>query len=150
MDSIEKLVDQQGYTRPFHEFQKLMSHRVREVLLVSSLYDSFILEEDGRLYEMILSGYIDLNLSHAPGFTRVSSGSEALRIALESNQFDLIITTMNLRDMNAPELALKAREVGLSMPIVLLTYDKRELSVLSPKEYAVFEKVFVWQGDFES
>jgi len=148
MDSIEKLVDQQGYTRPFHEFQKLMSHRVREVLLVSSLYDSFILEEDGRLYEMILSGYIDLNLSHAPGFTRVSSGSEALRIALESNQFDLIITTMNLRDMNAPELALKAREVGLSMPIVLLTYDKRELSVLSPKEYAVFEKVFVWQGDF--
>ncbi len=148
MDSIEKLVDQQGYTRPFHEFQKLMSHRVREVLLVSSLYDSFILEEDGRLYEMILSGYIDLNLSHAPGITRVSSGSDALRMAKESNQFDLIITTMNLGDMNAPELARKARQAGLSMPIVLLTYDKRELSVLSHKEYAVFEKVFIWQGDF--
>ncbi len=148
MDSIEKLVDQQGYTRPFHEFQKLMNHRVREVLLVSSLYDSFILEEDGRLYEMILSGYIDLNLSHAPGITRVSSGQEALQIASEPNQFDLIITTMNLGDMNAPELARKAREAGLGVPIVLLTYDKRELSVLNPKEYAIFEKVFIWQGDF--
>lgn len=148
MDSIEKLVDQQGYTRPFYEFQKLMAYRVREVLLVSSLYDSFILEEDGRLYEQILSSYIDLNLSHAPGITRVSSGREALQIAEESGQFDLIITTMNLGDMNAPDLARKAREAGLDMPIVLLTYDKRELSVLSHKEYAVFEKVFIWQGDF--
>ena len=70
MESIEKLVDELGYRRPFHEFQNLMRYRVREVLLVSSLYDSFILEEDGRLYEQILSGYLDLNLSNAPDITR--------------------------------------------------------------------------------
>ena len=148
MESIEDLERGRGYSRPFHEFQKLMSYRVHEVLLVSSLYDSFILEEDGHLYEMILSEYIDLNLSHAPGITRVSSGSEAIRLAREEKRFDLIITTMNLGDMSATRFAQLARESGLDLPLVLLLYDKRELRDLKDEEYSIFEKVFIWQGDF--
>jgi len=35
----------------FQRFQDLMQDRVREILLVSSIYESFILEEDGRLDE---------------------------------------------------------------------------------------------------
>ncbi|MBD3258478.1 histidine kinase, partial [candidate division GN15 bacterium] len=148
MESIEKLVDELGYRRPFHEFQNLMHHRVREVLLVSSLYDSYILEEDGRLYELILSGYIDLNLSHAPGLTRVSSGGEAVRMASGEKHYDLIITTMNLGDMDAPEFARVARDAGIGAPIILLAYDKREIIELRGRDRQIFEKVFIWQGDF--
>ncbi len=122
MLEFEQLLAKHGYTKRFHEFHHLMRHRVNEILLVSSLYDSFILEEDGRLYEMILSEYIDLNLSHAPGLTRASSGEEAIRMAGEEARLDLIITTMNLGDMNAFELARKVREVGLKTPAILLTY----------------------------
>ena len=147
-ESIEQLIDELGYRRPFHEFQNLMRHRVREILLVSSLYDSYILEEDGRLYELILSEYIDLNLSHAPEITRVSSGGEAIKMAAGEKQYDLIITTMNLGDMYAPEFAREAREAGIGAPIILLTYDKRELAELDRDDYRNFEKVFIWQGDF--
>ena len=32
----------------FQDFHKLMRFRVRDILLVSSMYDSYIFEEDGR------------------------------------------------------------------------------------------------------
>ena len=37
------------------KFQDLMQYRVHEILLVASPYDAFILEQDGRLSEQILS-----------------------------------------------------------------------------------------------
>jgi len=55
-------------------FQDLMRRRVENILLVSSLYDSFILAEDGQLNELILSEFLHLNLLHTPGLTHVSSG----------------------------------------------------------------------------
>jgi hypothetical protein len=35
----------------------LMSYKVRKVLLVASLYDYFLLEEDGRLTDLLGSAY---------------------------------------------------------------------------------------------
>lgn len=146
--STKEHLEGHGYVRPFHEFQNLMSFRVREILLVSSLYDSFILEEDGHMYEQIITEYMDLNLSHAPGITRVSSGREALELAQGEKHFDLIIVTLNIGDMRATEFAGKISEAGLEIPIVLLTFDRRELRSLQPQDYARFEKTFIWQGDF--
>jgi CheY-like chemotaxis protein len=137
-----------GYARPFQQFQNLMSFRVREILLVSSLYDSFILEEDGHLYEQIITEYIDLNLSHAPGITRVSSGREAVELAQSEKTFDLVIVTMNVGDMSAADFADAFRASGMNTPIVLLTFDRRELALLQPRDQSKFEKVFIWQGDF--
>jgi CheY-like chemotaxis protein len=149
MDDFKEQLGKHGYGRRFQRFQDLMRHRVNEILLVSSLYDSFILEEDGRLHEMLLSEYIDHNLSHAPGLTRVSTGDEAIGFIREQGRFDLIITTMNLGDMNAFDLARRMREEGLRVPIVLLTYDNRELAEMSSRhDMAIFDKVFVWHGDF--
>ena len=73
-----------GYGKMFQGFQDLMKFRIRNILLVSSLYDLYLFEEDGRLYELIREEYRGLNLSHAPELTRVSSGMEALRLAKES------------------------------------------------------------------
>ena len=64
--------------RRFSQYEKLMPHRVRDILLVASLYDSFILAEDGQLNELILDRYVDLNLRYAPRVRRVSTGAEAL------------------------------------------------------------------------
>ncbi len=38
------------------EFQKLMKYKIREILLVSSLYDYYLFEEDGRLYRINQTG----------------------------------------------------------------------------------------------
>ena len=52
---------------PCRAFQDLMPWRVQDILLVSSLYDAFTLQEDGRLNELILSEFLDLDLHHTPG-----------------------------------------------------------------------------------
>ena len=43
----------------FCGFHRLMPYRVESVLLVSSLYESFILEEEGLLSELITGEYLD-------------------------------------------------------------------------------------------
>ncbi|MCB0312968.1 MAG: histidine kinase, partial [Calditrichaeota bacterium] len=110
-----------GYGKMFQGFQDLMKFRIRNILLVSSLYDLYLFEEDGRLYELIREEYRGLNLSHAPELTRVSSGMEALRLAKEEKRFDLIITTPHIEDMEVSRFAKMVRNSDLDMPIVLLT-----------------------------
>jgi CheY-like chemotaxis protein len=151
MLNFKDLLAEHGSVTRFEEFQNLIPNRITEILLVSSLYDSFILEEDGRLSELLLSEYLDLNLSNAPIITRVSSGREALALAGQRKSFGLVITTMNLGDMSAVEFARAMRLAGHQTPLVLLVYDSRELLELSvERDVRQFLKVFMWQGDFRT
>src|SRR5262245_9746863 len=104
-------------TDQIDRFYKLMPYRVRNVLLVASPYDSFILEEDGQLNELILAEFLDLNLRNAPMMTRVATGSEALERAKEG-RFDLIITLLRLGDMHVVDFARRVKEAGVEIPIV--------------------------------
>jgi CheY-like chemotaxis protein len=138
-----------GYGTRFQGFQNLMRLRVTNILLVSSLYDLYLFEEDGRLYELIRNEYQGLNLSHSPELTRVSSGYDAINRVKEEGRYDLIISTMHIEDMTALSFAKLVKKSGLDVPIVLLAHDNRELkSLLSNPESSLFEKVFIWTGDF--
>ncbi len=126
-----------------------MRLRIRDVLLVSSLYDAYLFEEDGRLYELIRNEYQGLNLSHSPELTRVSSGNEAISLAKEEKRFDLIITTLHIEDMHPLQFAKMVRESSLNVPLVLLAFDNRELAeLLAHHDTSVFDRIFIWQGDF--
>src|SRR5712671_3973151 len=81
-------------------FDNLMPFKVQNILLVSSLYDSFILREDGRLNELLIDESLELNLQQIPGITHVSSCAEAATLA-SSQQFNLIVTNLAVGDMNA-------------------------------------------------
>src|SRR6201982_4313515 len=85
--------------RVFEGFEELMPFRVHDILLVSSLYDSFILREDGRLNELLIGESLELNLQQIPGITQVSTGAEALAIARSSPRFNLIVTNLQVGDM---------------------------------------------------
>ncbi len=137
----------EGYGGRTGSLQDLMRHRVQNILFVSSLYESFIMAEDGQLNELILSKFLDLNLSQAPNLTRVSSGVEALALA-QSRPFDVIITSLQLGDMNAVQLARRVKEVALGLPVLVLAYDHRELKEFEERHgFADLERVFIWQGD---
>src|SRR5213594_2162275 len=103
---------------PFRAFQNLMPYRVQDILLVSSLYDSFTLQEDGRLNELILGEFLELSLHHTPGLTHVSSGAEALARAAAEPRFNLIITTLHLGDMDASQFAHEVKRRGLDASVV--------------------------------
>src|SRR5688572_17612206 len=136
-----------GFDIRLQTFQSLMQHQIRDVLLVSSLYDLYLFEEDGRLYDLIRNEYQGLNLSHAPEIMRVSSAWEALQLAREKS-FDLIITTLHVEDMSSLSLARKVKEAGLKVPVVLLNYDNQEYLELSTyHDTSVFDGIFIWQGD---
>ncbi len=146
---LDPLWIEHGYGTRFQGFQNLMRHRIRDVLLVSSLYDLYLFEEGGRFDELISNEYKHLDLSHSPEITRVSSGKEAIVLAKDERRFDLILTTLHVEDMTAVRLAKQAREAGVKIPIVLLAYDSRELRELRAHDYmAAFDRVYVWQGDF--
>ena len=95
--------------RLFEGFENLMPFRVNDILLVSSLYDSFILREDGRLNELLIGESLELNLHQVPGITHVSSGEEALAMALDQPRFNLIVSNLHVGDMDAAQLAPKSR-----------------------------------------
>src|SRR5688572_7436068 len=110
-----------------HDFHDLMRHRVMEVLLVSSPYDWFLLEEAGQISERMRGEFRNLDLHYGPGLTPAASGAQALAMARE-RRFQLIITTLRPGDMNAAELAARVREEKLRIPVVALAFDTRELS----------------------
>ena len=131
------------------EFQKLMRYKIREILLVSSLYDYYLFEEDGRLYELLREEYQVLNLSQAPEITHVTTGTEAFELALSDDHFDLIITTMHIEDMHVIKFAQMIRKAKLKIPIILLAYDNKERKELvSNYDTSIFDRIFIWQGDF--
>ena len=146
---MEPLLVEHGYGTRFQGFQNLMRNRIRNILLVSSLYDLYVFEEDGRLYELIRNEYQGLNLSHSPEITRVSGGQEAIALARDENRYDLIITTPHIEDMPAHILAEKLKESDLEIPIILLAYDNRELvDLVNHCDISVFDRIFIWTGNF--
>ena len=125
----------------------LMRFRVQNILFVSSLYESFIMAEDGQLNELILTKFLDLNLNQAPNITRVSSGGEALALARDK-RFDVIITSLQLGDMNAAQLARAVHEAELDLPVLVLAYDHAEVKDFENRYgFGDLERVFLWQGD---
>src|SRR6516225_8543286 len=131
----------------FEGFENLMPFRVQNILLVSSLYDSFILREDGRLNELLIDESLELNLRQIPGITHVSSSAEALDLARANPQFNLIVTNLTVGDTNAADLARAVRRAGLDIPVVVLGYNYREIkSFVGRNPVTDIDRVFLWQG----
>ena len=132
----------------FEAFENLMPFRVQDILLVSSLYDSFILREDGRLNELLIGESLELNLQQIPGITQVSTGAEAVALARSQPRFNLIVTNLEVGDMDAAQLAREVRKAGLDVPVVVLAYDYRELKrFVARNPVSDIERVFLWQGN---
>ena len=101
--------------RRFHDYQDLMRYRIMDILLVSTPYDAFILEEAGELAERMLGEFRNLDLHYAPALTGVTSGAEALRLAREQRRINLIITTPHLPDMDAAEVVMHAGALDVQL-----------------------------------
>ncbi|MCA9244128.1 MAG: hypothetical protein KDA32_09250 [Phycisphaerales bacterium] len=136
-----------GHDWRLGRFPNLMPRRVESILLVSSPYDSFILEEDGLLSELIFSEYTDLGLTHAPSVHRVSTGHEALG-AVASGEFDLVIAMARLGGMEIHEFASSVKAIQDDVPVVLLAANEAELTQFGAQiETLTVDGIYVWHGD---
>ena len=131
----------------FKIYHELMSIKVREILLVSSPYDAFIMEEDGSLASRIINEYSGLNLSHPPRVTRTSSAFDALAL-LNMRKFDMVLTTPHLEEMDAFSLGLKVKKTNPDIPVILLAHSLRGIYPLPEnKNCEGIDKVFIWSGN---
>ena len=95
-----------------------MARRVENIILVSSTYDTFILQEDGQLSELILGEFLELNLHHTTGLSpRLQRRRGHRSWPSSDSRFNLIVSAVNVGDMNAVELAPQGAEAaGMDMP----------------------------------
>jgi CheY-like chemotaxis protein len=132
----------------FKVFHELMAKKVRDILLVSTPYDAWIMEEDCRLSERIIHEYRGLNLSNPPRFTWVATAEEALA-AIDEKNFDLVITMLHLADMDAFVFGQEIKKKDPDLPVILLTHS----ALPSDESSRVFtqppgiDRTFVWAGD---
>jgi len=131
----------------FKIYHELMSRKIREILLVSSPYDAFIMEEDGSLASRIINEYSGLNLSHPPRVTRTSSAFDALAL-LNMRNFDMLVTTPHLEEMDAFALGLKAKKTHPGLPVILLAHSPRGIYPLPEnRDCSGIDKIFIWSGN---
>ncbi len=131
----------------FKVFHELMAKKVTDILLVSSPYEAFIMEEEGRLAERIIHEYRGLNLSRPPMLTWVSTAQEALD-ALATKKFDLVITMPQVDEMDAYVLGRKIKALNPDLPVYLLIQNTSKH--LLEHKYASrksIDRVFVWFGN---
>ncbi len=131
----------------FHVYHELMQAKIREILLVSSPYDAFIMEEEGSLAARIIDEYQGLNLSHPPRLQRVNSAGEALEI-VGKRKIDLVITMPNVDDMDAGHLGQEIKKIVPGLPVVLLAHSLRSVSDDPDTPCCVgIDKFFIWSSD---
>jgi response regulator RpfG family c-di-GMP phosphodiesterase len=128
-------------------YHTLMPFKVREILLVSSLYDSFIIEEEGLISELIIGEYQHLLLSQPPRITRVSSGEKALT-KLKNHKYDLVITMSKNIGMDPFNFGKKIKNLHPDIPVVLLAIDSADINIIEQKNNErSIDKSFFWTGN---
>ncbi len=134
----------------FNRFYNLMKFRVKEILLISSAYDAFVIEEDGSLTERLSTDFFDLSLSLIPRITRVSSASEALKL-MQEVEFDIVITMARISDMDIIQLGEEIKQAKPELPVILLTYEMLNPDTLERfKKSPAIDKIFYWTGDTQT
>jgi hypothetical protein len=129
-------------------FHQLMKKRVENILLVSTFYDAFIFEQDGRLTEQIFGEYEQLNLSTPPHITSVPTGQDAIN-KLKEQSFDLLITMMRIGEVGPFQLAKETKKLYPNLPVLLLLNVASDYVIWenNPEGKKYIDDVFLWNGD---
>ena len=141
------MLDIDSIQHRFDTFHSLMANRIREILLVSSVYDAYILEEDGTLEERIWQQYADRGLSTMPRIRRVSGLKHALDIIC-SESIELVLAIVHDETESVSDLVRKVKEIKPNLPVAILATDPSSLNRLSdPLQQIGVDRIFLWQND---
>lgn len=141
-------MDQSAFVIKKTAFNELMSRRIREILLVCSHYDKFMLDEDGRIDEQLFQEYMALSLHYPPRMTQTSTAAEAIKV-LDNKYFDLVILMLSVGEDNLVDLAEEIKSKYPSKSIILLTpLSTRETKKrIKMENSSSIDYIFSWQGN---
>ena len=125
----------------------LMPFKVKEILLIASLYDAFTIEHEGNFTQKILGEFSKLNLTSFPRITAVSLYHEAFE-QICSKHFDLIIVMVG-NDKKTPVETIKSvRKDFKFIPVYfLLNHNADAINFIDYKFNGLIDNLFIWNGD---
>ena len=125
----------------------LFKFRVTEIMLISTEYDAYVLEEDGQLAEKIYHQFSDLSLPYIPRIHWVASSEEAFE-TLRTIPIHLVISMSRANDMSSFDFERSIHEAYPEIPIVMLSYERLTPEVIGRiRENTCINRVFHWSGD---
>lgn len=151
MDKLEKITLSSIYKYKKSDrdiFEELMPVKVKEVMLVATLYDSYSIVREGQFSDHIFGEFLQLNLYTYPRFASVNSESDALRM-MKERDFDLVIIMAGV-DKKAPvKIADSIHQQNGRVPILLLVNNNGDLRYFQEEAhlFSSIDRVFVWNGD---
>lgn len=128
-------------------YTSLMARRVRKILLVCNNYDSFALEEDGRIDVQIAQEYAELNLSNPPAIDRAETTQQAIAKVHLGERFDLIILVYSAGGNDVWDFAAEAKRLQPNCPIVLLSsFNKEFYRRIEQQDKQNIDLLFNWNN----
>lgn len=146
-------------------YTSLMERRVRRILLVCNNYDSFALEEDGRIDVQIAEEYAELNLSNPPSIVRAETTDEALKLitplqlspqgervshgerCTKEDPFDLILVVYSAGGLDVFDFAAESKRLLPDCPIVLLSsFSKEVYRRMEQQDKTNIDYLFNWNN----
>ena len=122
---------------PFH---------IKDILLFSSSYHFFQLEEEGRLRFLLQEFDASYDRKTPLKITHAESKEECLKL-LTNQSFDLVILFDTLDDVESFILAKQIKTIA-NIPIVLLGNNLADLTKIEKKNTEnIFTKIVTWNGD---
>jgi hypothetical protein len=121
-------------------------YQIKQILLLSSSYHFFQLEEEGRLSYLLQEHYMSYGREAPPQITHAESKEECLSL-LTNQRFDLVIIFDKLDDVDSYSLATQMKSLT-NIPIVLLGNNIVELTRIQEKNIDnILSKILTWNGD---
>ena len=143
---LQRFLNKNTHTRDV--YHDLMPFKVKEILLISSLYDAYAIEREGRFSEHMLGQYGQLNLTSIPRITGASSAEQAFDI-LKRRHFDQIIYMVGV-DKKTPIIASqRIKEKYPYIPIFLLLNNNSDVEYFESEQNKLrfIDHIFSWNGD---
>jgi hypothetical protein len=128
-------------------FHDLQPFKVKEILLVATLYDAYSIEKEGRFTEHMLGEYHQFNLTSMPRITGVTTYEEALA-RLREKHYDMVILIVGTEKRVPLESGKRIKKVFPYVPVYMLLNNNREMEFFSKHaKLQAIDRIFIWNGD---
>ena len=142
--AIQEILGKEGSNNSENEIIK-PSYSIKNILIVSTRYDYFILEEEGRLKDLFIQSYQSLEKDYIPVLTH--STEEQVIELISSVDYDMVFFFNPPSDRDICNLARKIKKIH-DMPIVLVNRNTPEIvKLLQDNLDGAIDWIFTWSGD---
>ena len=148
IEQIKKITDSSTVLNQQACYEGLKDYReyvINKILLISSSFDYFLLEEEGRLNNLFSEWCSLSEKENPPILTHIETTKDAIN-KIEKDNYDLIIIFNKPTDTDLKTISKKIKE-KTETPIVLLHNNINSLKRILNDYDVEIDKYFTWNGD---